>query len=133
MMPTSVRDGGDSMDVVAARSPLATRSLPNVEEEGGALDSGSSSDPRDRRGAPEEEWLGLFLFPQQHRLRMDFRVIAFSEVTWAEWQVTGWTTEMAGKGWGLYPFLQRKELMRTDKLARDNIVKICIAPISDLY
>jgi hypothetical protein len=133
MMPTSVRDGGDSIDVVAARSPLATRSLPNVEEEGGALDSGSSSNPRDRRGAPEEEWLGLFLFPQQHRLRMDFRVIAFSEVTWAEWQVTGWTTEMAGKGWGLYPFLQRKELMRTDKLARDNIVKICIAPISDLY
>ncbi|TPP43856.1 B-box zinc finger family protein [Leishmania donovani] len=81
----------------------------------------------------EEEWLGLFLFPLQHRLRIDFRVIAFSEVAWAEWQVTGWTARFAGKGWGLYPFLQRRELLQTDELARDNMVKICIAPISDLY
>ncbi|KPI85226.1 hypothetical protein ABL78_5709 [Leptomonas seymouri] len=124
-VPMSAEDSGSA---VTARSPLATRLLPHVDEQV-VRDSGLSV----RHGAPEEEWLGLFLFPQEHRLRMDFRVIAFSEVTWAEWQVTGWTAEMAGKGWGLYPFLQRKELMRTDKLARDNTVKICIAPISDLY
>ncbi|CAM43159.2 conserved hypothetical protein [Leishmania braziliensis MHOM/BR/75/M2904] len=81
----------------------------------------------------EEEWLGLFLFPLQHRLRLNFRVIVFSEVAWTEWQVTGWVAQFAGRGWGLYPFLHRRELMRTDKLARDNTVKICIAPTSDLY
>ncbi|KAG5496403.1 hypothetical protein JKF63_02705 [Porcisia hertigi] len=84
-------------------------------------------------GEGEEEWLGLFLFPLEHRLRMDFRVIAFSEVTWAEWEVTGWGANFAGKGWGFYPFLSRRELIQTHKLARDNTVKICIAPTSDLY
>lgn len=83
--------------------------------------------------ADENQWLGIFLFPQGHRQRLDFRVVAFSEVTWIEWKVTGWKEAFAGKGWGLYPFLQRKDLMRLDKLARDNIVKICITPISDLY
>lgn len=81
----------------------------------------------------EDQWLGIFLFPLQHKMRLDVRVIAFSEVTWTEWKVRGWTPAFAGKGWGLFPFLKRRDLMRTDRLARDNIVKICIAPISDLY
>lgn len=141
VMPTAASGATDAATVAAAaatRSPLATQSFPDVDERV-AFDpiddnnNGGDGGSDLRHAPPEQEWLGLFLFPQQHRLRMDYRVIAFSEVTWAEWQVTGWTTEMAGKGWGLYPFLQRKELMRTDKLARDNIVKICIAPISDLY
>ncbi|KPA84976.1 hypothetical protein ABB37_01412 [Leptomonas pyrrhocoris] len=128
-LPTILDGNGDcSAAPAVAHSPLATQSV--LDADGRA---GPDTVVGGRRSAPEEEWLGLFVFPLQHRLRMDFRVIAFSEVTWAEWQVTGWPTEMAGKGWGLYPFLQRKELMRTDKLARDNTVKICVAPISDLY
>ncbi|CAD2216004.1 hypothetical protein ADEAN_000346200 [Angomonas deanei] len=81
----------------------------------------------------EDQWLGLFLIPQGHRSRLDFRVIAFSELTWVEWVVSGWTESYIGKGWGLYPFLRRGDLMRTDRLARENTVKICIAPTSDLY
>ncbi|KAG5470335.1 hypothetical protein LSCM4_03030 [Leishmania orientalis] len=129
-------EGGDG-EVGGGRARNSPVVPDSVQEDHFALTSDGADDalvtvvPPSEQG--EEEWLGLFLFPLQHRLRIDFRVIAFSEVTWAEWQVTGWMTQYAGKGWGLYPFLHRRELMRTDKLAWDNTVKICIAPISDLY
>ncbi|KAK7195807.1 B-box zinc finger containing protein [Novymonas esmeraldas] len=129
-------DGSANGGQPSTSSPLVARAV-QVSDEGFAREAeggrvGSHTFVR-LSDDGEEEWLGLFLFPLQHRMRLDFRVIAFSEVTWAEWHVLGWTAAFAGKGWGLHPFLQRRELMRTDKLARDNTVKICIAPISDLY
>lgn len=139
--PTSLNGGGAFDDegggggaAEGRVSPLITRATADdlgFGAEGGRAHASVTVVPPSELG--EEEWLGLFLFPLQHRMRVDFRAIAFSEVTWTEWHVTGWTPLFAGKGWGLFPFLQRKELMRTDKLARENTVKICIAPISDLY
>ncbi|KAG5470748.1 hypothetical protein LSCM1_01997 [Leishmania martiniquensis] len=134
-LPDSLEGGGGKVGGGQARSfPVV---IDSMQEDHTALATDAADDSLVTVVRPSEEaeaeWLGLFLFPLQHRLRIDFRVIAFSEVTWAEWRVTGWMKQYAGKGWGLYPFLHRSELMRTDKLARDDTVKICIAPISDLY
>ncbi|EKF33394.1 hypothetical protein MOQ_002742 [Trypanosoma cruzi marinkellei] len=81
----------------------------------------------------EDESVGLFLYPVGHTLRLDFRVSVFSTVCWAEWEVSGWTKSFAGKGWGIYPLLPRRELMRRDRLAWDDTLKICLAPTSDVY
>lgn len=137
--PSLAPDGAGMMSSRPQFFPLTSSALNSVSramgpEQGTLLQGGRAWDIAHLgNGEPESEWLGLFLYPLQHQLRLNFRLIAFSEVAWTEWCVEGWTESYAGKGWGLYPFLRRKDLMRTDKLARDNTVKICIAPISDLY
>ncbi|KAH9578720.1 B-box-type zinc finger [Trypanosoma melophagium] len=83
--------------------------------------------------APQDESVGLFLFPVGHTLRVDYRVSIFSAVSWVEWRVSGWTAAFAGKGWGVYPLLPRRELMQTDRLAGENTLKICVAPTSGVY
>ncbi|PBJ80267.1 hypothetical protein BCY84_01526 [Trypanosoma cruzi cruzi] len=81
----------------------------------------------------EDEPVGLFLYPVGHTQRLDFRVSVFSAVCWAEWEVSGWTASFAGKGWGIYPLLPRRELMQRDRLASDDTLKICLAPTSGVY
>ncbi|ORC87431.1 uncharacterized protein TM35_000222300 [Trypanosoma theileri] len=81
----------------------------------------------------QDEPVGLFLFPVGHSLRVDFRVSIFSTVSWVEWGVSGWPASFAGKGWGVYPWLPRRELIQTDRLARENTLKICVAPTSGVY
>ncbi|RNF27572.1 poly [ADP-ribose] polymerase [Trypanosoma conorhini] len=85
------------------------------------------------RHAGEAEPVGIFLYPVGHTQRLDFRISIFSAVFWAEWTVTGWTASFAGKGWGIYPLLPRRELMQTDRLACNNTLKICLAPTSGVY
>ncbi|GET91680.1 hypothetical protein, conserved [Leishmania tarentolae] len=134
--PANLPEGGDSglSGGQAHTSLLVTRSSQGGHDSFAADNAATTlatAPPSSEEG--DAEWLGLFLFPLQHCLRMDFRVIVFSEGTWVEWPMKTWPDQFASKGWGVYPFLQRRELMKTSQMVRDNMVKICITPISDLY
>ncbi len=75
--------------------------------------------------------LGVFLHPVEHQRRMDFRVIALAPGHWYARPCKAWPEAARGKPWGVTPFVSRQQLL--SQLVCDQVLKICVTPIGELY
>jgi hypothetical protein len=75
--------------------------------------------------------LDVKIVPVGHDRRMDFRVVAFAGGHWHSRPCKAWPASAKGKPWGIAPFISRQQLL--SHFVSDNVLKLCISPMSDLY
>jgi hypothetical protein len=77
------------------------------------------------------EHFSVFLHAANHVHRVDFKVTLFSPRGWYSRQAKNWADTFKGRGWGIKPLIEIKELQTT--YINDNCLKLVVTPISGLY
>ena len=77
------------------------------------------------------EHISVFLHAANHVHRMDFKVTMFSTKGWYQRAAKNWVEGFRGRGWGIKPYAEIKELQST--YIDNDALKIVVTPTSGLY